>query len=235
MALVRISKDLINHVEGRISQLRHAEINEVPMPPTEFASTPGDGVEPLATQILWGEHLHLKSLMPGDWVRKAERIQFVTTYTHDDGRAETSAMVSFTGANVPVPPGVNLGWSAGVTVPVPYDIVEQAVADEQSTFHKAARKVMDIVEREKHGRKVTKAWTERQQQIVLFLNKCKSLNEAIKLWPEVKLYVPQHFIATVETPVVRSQAVVRKERVMENVDTDGLTAAAIAARLAGVI
>lgn len=235
MALVRISKQLIQEVEGRINQLRSAEINEFPRPASEVPPTPGVNPEPLATHILWGEHLHLKSLMPSDWVKKAIRPQFNTLYTHDDGHNERTAAVSFEGSNVPVPPGSTTGWNGSVEVKVPYFMVEEAVADEQSPFHAVATRIMAVVEYEKRSRKVTKAWTERQQQIVMFLNKCKSLNEAIKLWPEIKLYVPKSYIDTVETPVIRPQNVVRKEKALENVDTEGLTAAAIAARLAGVM
>lgn len=233
MALVRISKELLDSVKGRICDLRAAEINEVPMPPTEVASTPGDGVEPLAAQILWGEHLHLKSLLPSDWVKKVERVSFTTTYIHDNGRTETTRHVTFKGIEVAVPPNVSL--DSGLVVELVYDFVEQAVADEQHPAHNVACKVMAMVKHEKHRRKAVNAWGFRQIQIIEYLNKCKSLNEAIKLWPGVKLYVPQRFIDTVETPSVRSQTVVRKERVLENVDTDGLTAAAIAAKLSGVI
>lgn len=235
MALVRISKQLISEVEQRIGQLRNAEVNEFPQPAFEVPSKPGDGAEPLATQILWGEHLHLKSLMPSDWVKNANRPQFSTLYTHDDGFNERTAYVQFTGASVAVPPGTNVGWNSTIEVKVPYEIVQEAFADEEHRFHTVATRLMAIVNHEKHARKVGKAWQARQQQIVMFLNKCKSLNEAIKLWPEIKLYVPQSYIDTVETPVVRPQNVVRKEKALENVDTEGLTAAAIAARLAGVM
>lgn len=235
MALVRISKQLIQEVERCISNLRNAEINEVPRPSTEVQSGLGDGAEPLASYILWGEHLHLKSQMPSKWVQLAQRPQFTTRYTHDDGIDETTSSVTYVDASVPVPPGTNVGWSSNVDVPVPFDLIREAAADETHRFHQVASQVMAVVSYEKRRRKVGKVWTERQQQIVMFLSKCKSLNEAIKLWPEVKLYVPKHYIETVETPVVRPQNVVRKERALENVDTDGLTAAAIAARLAGVI
>jgi hypothetical protein len=92
-----------------------------------------------------------------------------------------------------------------------------------------------MVQYEQAVRKVRRAWGARRDQIVLFLSKCKSLNEAIKLWPEVRLYVPKLYIDTVEIPVVRAQPVVRKETVTEGLDSDGLTAAAIAAKLAGVL
>jgi hypothetical protein len=235
MALVRISKLLITEVEGRISHLRAAEVDATPAPSFEVQSFIGDGVEPLATQILWGEHLHLKSQMPTSWVNKASTVAFETLYRHDDGHNETTAHVKFAKACVPVPPGTSVGWEAKIVVRVPYSDIEAAAADDLHIHHTVARHVMAVVEREKAERKIRKVWNDRQAQIVQFLLKCKSLNEAIKLWPQVKLYVPSHYIDTVETAVVRLPVVVRKEKVTEGLDSDGLTAAAIAARLAGVI
>jgi hypothetical protein len=235
MALVRISRQLITEVEGRINHLRVAEVNATPAPSCEVRSFIGDGAEHLAAQILWGEHLHLKSQMPASWVNKAQTAAFETLYRHDDGHNETTAQVKFTGVGVAVPPGTSVGWEGKIVVRVPYSTIEEAAADDLHVHHIVARHVMAVVEREKSGRKIGKVWNDRQAQIVQFLNKCKSLNEAIKLWPQVKLYVPRNYIDTVETAVVRSPAVVRKEKVTEGLDSDGLTAAAIAARLAGVI
>lgn len=234
MALVRISKQLIQDVESRIRDLRNAEVNEVPRPPTELQAATGDGVEPLATHVLWGEHLHLKSQMPSDWVKRAKRPQFNTLYTHDSGTPERTCSITFEGADVPVPPGMNVGYNSTVAVQVPYFLIEEAVVDERSPFHTVATRIMDMVNHEKRARKINQVWTGRQGQITLFLNKCKSLNEAIKLWPEIQLYVPRSYINTVEALVVRAP-VTRKEQVLTDVNTDDLTAAAIAAKLAGVL
>jgi hypothetical protein len=64
-----------------------------------------------------------------------------------------------------------------------------------------------------------------------FLGKCKSLNEALKLWPGVKMYIPREYIERVERKVERK---VREKEILEDTPVDTLTAAAIAARLSGI-
>lgn len=241
MALVRISKQLISDVEKQISIIRHAELREVADPDASFDGSQYPAAAYLATELAWGEHLHLKHQMPAEWVKQTSCVCFSTSYQHEDGHNETTSQVSYDGVKIPVPPGTTLGYNYRIgghdnlSLQVPFDLVSTAASDPDHRFHTVASAVMAMVNKEKRARKITKAWSVRTAQITQFLNKCKSLNEAIKLWPLVKLYVPKDYIATVETPVVRPQNAVRKEKVMENVDTDGLTAAAIAAKLAGVI
>jgi hypothetical protein len=235
MALVRISKQLIADVRARVQYLRDAEINEAPTPATTRQACTGDGAEPLAAFVLWGEHLHLKSQMPEQWLTRAQKVSFRTAYTHDDGHVERTATVAVEGVTLCAPPGTNVYWNGNVDVDVPYSTIEEAASNELSPYHTTAKYVMEMVEHEKRRRRINRTWAPRETQLVQFLEKCKSLNEAIKLWPQIKLYVPKDYIDTVETPVVRPQAVTRKEKVTEGLDSDGLTAAAIAARLAGVV
>lgn len=241
MALVRISKQLITDVEGQCGIMRNAEIQEVAAPSATFDGSQDPAAAYLATEITWGEHLHLKHQMPASWLKHTTCVQLMTRYQHDDGHNELTQAISYAKVGIPVPPSTTMGYNYSthehncLNVTVPYELVEQAAADESHRFHTVASAIMAMVNKEKRGRKINKAWEDRIGQIRTFLHKCKSLNEAIKLWPQIKLYVPKSYIDTVETPVVRSQAVVRKERTLENVDTDGLTAAAIAAKLAGVI
>lgn len=241
MALVRISRALISDVEGQCNTMRQAEINDAPALTRQFDGRADPSAVLLATEKLWGEHLHLKHQMPSSWLKSADSLSVNTVYLHDDGHRETADSIGYDNIIVSVPPGTSLGYNyvngkhTSVNVEVPYEMVEQATADPEHKYHLVCSRIMEVVEREKRNRKIVAAWNARTNQIKLFLNKCKSLNEAIKLWPEVKLYVPKSYIDTVETAVVRSQTAVRKERTLENVDTDGLTAAAIAAKLAGVI
>ncbi|MFM1990262.1 MAG: hypothetical protein RJA99_3219 [Pseudomonadota bacterium] len=238
MALVRISRQLISDVETRCNVMRNAEVNEQDYPSTERQGSAPE----LATiqAFMWGDHEHLRTLMPTDWCAVANDFSVTTTYRHDDGHLETTAPVTFTFSSLmTLPPKTSLGYRNGkyncAQVNVQYEVIEQAFEDPKHPHHMVACAVMAIVDREKRQRKIETVWRVRVANLKDFLGKCKSLNEAIKLWPQVKLYVPQSYIDTVETPVVRTQAAARKEKVTEGLDTDGLTAAAIAAKLAGVL
>lgn len=240
MALVRISKQLIEDVKHCTRNLQNREVGEIPAPTDTSVALTAQHT-PSLRALFWGEHAHLADLMPRDWCVNTKVFVLTTVTTHDDGHKETTSGICFAAnsVEVPLPPKTPTRYSHGhysaATMDVPYEIVAEAAADPSHLHHLTAAPLFAMTEYEKAVRKVRKSWMAREAQIVQFLEKCKSLNEAIKLWPQVKLYVPKLYIDTVEMPVVRSQAVVRKEKVLADVNTDDLTAAAIAAKLQGFI
>jgi hypothetical protein len=239
MALVRISKQLIEDVKRVVNSLGHKEIGQINQPRLEVVPF-NEHIRSISA-LFWGEHAHLRDLMPKQWCVKARGFTINTRHTHEDGYVEHTSQVSFLapGLEVVLPPETVLGYTNGThnvaSMRVEYDVIAGAAADPGHLHHAVAAPVFAVVQYEQAVRKVRRAWDARRDQIVHFLSKCKSLNEAIKLWPEVKLYVPKHYIDTVETPVVRAQPVTRKEKVLADVDTDDITAAAIAAKLQGLI
>ena len=79
---------------------------------------------------------------------------------------------------------------------------------------------------------IQEKWDKVNKDIQAFLSKCKSLNEALRLWPALKVYVPEEYIDRVNHKVERRQ---RETEIIESVDIGELTAAAIAAKLSGVV
>ncbi len=75
-------------------------------------------------------------------------------------------------------------------------------------------------------------WKETDVKIVNFLQACKSLNEAVKLWPDVKMYLSKQDIDRME---------VKREKVKESkalealkqLDTDTLVSNVVIARMSG--
>jgi sugar-specific transcriptional regulator TrmB len=76
-------------------------------------------------------------------------------------------------------------------------------------------------------------WLKVRKQIVNFLKSCKSLNEALKLWPDVRIYIPDEFIKRVERKVEREVSISKAASALANVDTDAAISAAMTARLMG--
>lgn len=76
---------------------------------------------------------------------------------------------------------------------------------------------------------INERWAKVETDITEFLNKCKSLNEAVKLFPNVRMYLAGEDLERLERKVERSS---QRKAIVDDVDTDGLTAAAIAAKLA---
>lgn len=74
-------------------------------------------------------------------------------------------------------------------------------------------------------------WEKIGTDVTDFLEKCKSLNEAIKLLPGVRMYVDRDDIARMEKKVQRAP----RTELAADIDGDGITAAAVAARLVSSI
>jgi hypothetical protein len=72
-------------------------------------------------------------------------------------------------------------------------------------------------------------WEKIKVDIDEFLQKCKSLNEAVKLFPGVRMYIHYEDIQRLERKLERPT---QRAKIVESYDTEGLTAAAIAAKLA---
>jgi CRISPR/Cas system-associated protein Cas5 (RAMP superfamily) len=72
-------------------------------------------------------------------------------------------------------------------------------------------------------------WAKVEADITEFLKKCKSLNEAVKLFPNVTMYIHSEDMERLNRKVERTA---QRKAIVEAVDTEGLTAAAIAAKLA---
>jgi uncharacterized protein YdaU (DUF1376 family) len=99
------------------------------------------------------------------------------------------------------------------------------IMDEQITYH---RQIADINSR----------WSKVQADVSKFLESCKSLNEAVKLWPDIKLYVPEQYIKRLNESVAREKKAQEANAALEalqSIDTDFAVAAVVGARMAQAI
>jgi hypothetical protein len=79
---------------------------------------------------------------------------------------------------------------------------------------------------------IKEKWAKVEKDILEFLNKCKTLNEAVKLFPGVRLYVQHDDLERLDRKVERLS---ERKKIVAEMATDELTAAAIAAKLMGAI
>jgi hypothetical protein len=77
-------------------------------------------------------------------------------------------------------------------------------------------------------RSINERWSKITKDVTEFLDKCKSLNEAVKLFPTVRMYIHSQDLERLDRKVERPS---QRKAIVLDVDTDGLTAAAIAAKL----
>jgi hypothetical protein len=80
-------------------------------------------------------------------------------------------------------------------------------------------------------------WENVKQQVLNFLESCKSLNEAVKLWPDIKRYLPADAIEKLERKTERAAKAVEGEsdalKALRNIDMDAVNTSTVLARMAG--
>ena len=217
MAYVGISGELITNVENHISRMRNKEREAFATPNGifELSEAPQEVVA-----LLWGEYAHLQQLLPGAWMCKNTGVDLHLNYTLDDSPDANKYSTTFTvkySKQLMAPPGTS-SYRHDISVPVNTCPIPQA-----EDFLKWSKEMSAIEER----------WAKVRKQIVNFLKSCKSLNEALKLWPDVRIYIPDEFIKRVERKVEREVTMSRAASALADVDTDAAISAAMTARLMG--
>jgi hypothetical protein len=211
MAYVAISGNLINNVSHKIDNLKRAEIKAIPEVSNhlQLHEAPED-----LMLFVWGEHNHLRNVIPNEWTKTRENINLRVNWTTPEGKEDYMIYHLEITKKIVCPPDAG-GYSHTVSVDESYHLVSEYVA-----YYK---QVHDIEAR----------WDKVQTQILQFLKGCKSLNEALKLWPDVRIYIHSEDLARVDKKVERSASTNSALDILKSIDTDGAVAAAVGARLAG--
>lgn len=77
-------------------------------------------------------------------------------------------------------------------------------------------------------------WEGVSKQVVDFIEKCKSINEAIKLWPDVRRYLPQTVLDRLAKKPPRAEKEESEAlQALRNIDMAAVTTSTVIARLAG--
>lgn len=224
MAYVAITGELINRVEGRIRTMRNNEVASMCPDLNKDYSLDASHIYNLST---WGaEHIHLMASIPKDWLNQ-----------------QKDAHVNIAGPS-PINPEVKL------TKQIRFNNMSSAYGRPSKDYWNRTAGEIHIDELralpdgmtgkdeciQRFEQACTEAeiddkWAKITKDIKDFLHKCKSLNEATKLLPTLRMYLAPEDIARMEKKVERAP---RKE-LTEGVDSEGITAAAVAARLAQAI
>jgi hypothetical protein len=68
--------------------------------------------------------------------------------------------------------------------------------------------------------------------VLSFLQHCKSLNEALKLWPDIRIYIPQRYLDKAETVTKKAKAAESTAlEHLKSIDTDNAVASAVMLRM----
>ena len=77
-------------------------------------------------------------------------------------------------------------------------------------------------------------WDGVKLQITSFLESCKTVNKALKLWPDVQRYIPKEYITRVNAVTEKAASSHNTALdALKNINMDAVTTSTVLARMAG--
>jgi hypothetical protein len=220
MATVYITRELIDRVEHKINGMRKAErASDLPDIDKSYVID----ASKLYNIGCWGvDHVHLLESIPKEWLSKSPDAN-ITIYGWTDKDVQLKTNVRFNGMTFAYQRPRDNYYNRQDSE-LTFDQVRAFPEDTPGRAELLQRWDDSIVAMDIDAR-----WDKVKKDITEFLNKCKSLNEAVKLFPNVVMYINSHDMERLNRKVERPKE--RKE-IVQSYDTEALTAAAIAAKLA---
>jgi hypothetical protein len=215
MAYVAISSALINSTQNNIFKMRDKEKAAVTAPPERISVSNKDANLEL---LVWGNHLHLRDQMPSEWKKTYNRINARIQYEWDENTKGTFEFTFETVDPVEVPQcNENSYYGHNIAV--------------DANSHLLPPQARAALEHQKFCRQTDVKWIDIKDKVSQFLDSAKSLNEALKLWPALALYISDEYIDRVNNNPKREKAASKAEEILASLSIDDLTAAAVASKL----
>lgn len=221
------SSHIVNTVSKGITKMRDAELANYDPPVSQTDATQ------LVNLLLWQKNLHLLPQLPTAWLTKMAPSDVDITVV-DSTKPDRHRRPDLTTVKFPASRGV-------VYPPVCHDTphwqryAEAIIAD--SKVHDAAYAGLPGIEEvqaattlAREREIVVQKWEKVEADVVKLLRSCSSLNEAVRLVPSIKLYLPQELRDRLDQksePVKRRSRAEREAALMSGLDADSLAAAAV--------
>lgn len=177
---IQISPKLLNEISEHIDELAKTAIR------SQFGS-PNDDMPlhicgkdtAIADRIFWKEHLHFREKLPSSWVVRLQKPSYTEFRNPIDNQEFPGVMLRFNlltdGSTYIAPPNTN-SYKPSFTL---------------SKESSETDPILGPVVRELRERcAVEIRWKETKTKVQEFLKTCRSLNQAVKLWPELVNFLP---------------------------------------------
>jgi hypothetical protein len=196
-----MSEHKLNYGKPQVSDLMSIDVND-----DEFQN------------LIWGEHMHLRDQMPSEWKRSWKDsyspyiMLKVKVATNDESIRPLAIHLTATNLKKAhsLPPRFDSGKE--------FDIWEEA----------ATTKIQALIKQYRESTEMADKWRKIQAQVIAFLDSAKSLNAAIKAWPDLRAFIPQEYLARVDAKPERKAAAAKVEQALATVDRDlAITSAAL--------
>lgn len=217
MATVKITNDLLERTSRKVDHMRDVEIKSLA---PSFGMRTYMDVSHIYHLCTWGEdYIPLINQIPESWLVKTEEASFrikCEGYTDDIRVAAKGLSRAFN------PPTTERWGHSGVA-----GCTEEFLLGLPShmTGLTELRAELQVA---KTAEDLRLKWKKIGADVSEFLKKCTTLNEAIKLFPNIRMYINLDDLERHDRKIEKSA---NRKSIVENLDMDSLTAAAIASKL----
>lgn len=219
MAYVSISKELIDGIKNGMNAMRNADAESY-HEATQVKHV--DSFDDRVMELLWGDDRAVMTSIPVSFTHQVSSIRVNLIIPNEDGTT-TDSWKNRTEFYIKPNTG---SFVAPNRESNPSELTINSLAIDDPF-------VKDWMDYKITIRDVNLKWDKLTKQVITFVEGCKSLNEALKLWPDVKLYVPNKYMERVEKKVEKSNAVSSSAMdALKNIDTDFAVGAVVGARMA---
>lgn len=206
MAYVALNPSFIERVQAKIGHMCGAEIKTLGAQPEIYVTEKSD----FFLDNVWGEHKHLHALMPSGFKNNFNEWRITISINE----AQFAISINTMHMKDCYPP--NYTWyNHHATEKLDYPEVAPLL-----TYLRAKAEILD-------------RWESVEEKVIGFLKECKSLNEAVKLWPDVVIYVDPDDVKRLEAKREKAETTSRAAEALAALNTDELMGAAVIARLSG--
>lgn len=220
MATVIITKDLRDRVAAKINVMRNAELKaDCP----QHETTLNLDISEMFNKLAWEGQEHLIKVIPEKWLKKTKDVSLTLCVTVDDGGAVSHRI------NVS---GLSNAWCK----PNPDYYGNDRLSLSETTLLEFADETLgkaELLERMqlvKQVHEIDKRWQKVASDVDSFLKKCKSLNEGVKLFPNIRAYIGAKDLERLD---VKPPPKAERQDIVADLDTEALTASAMAFKLMG--
>jgi len=205
MATVRISKQLLLDVKDEINTISR-NVHAATIKPLDPVSNKDmvDEVVEIAMPNIWKDCMHLKNVVPVEWLKK----------------------VAYIDIKFPDIPEIRLERTCYVPPTMTgYTYVEVALTPEQApAFYSSLVAYNTADDLHKHK------FQGIREKVLSFLSACKSLKDALNKYPDLALYIPQKYkdqMAVESARAERSVTTHQDEAVLTEEDRDLITSTGV--------
>lgn len=221
MATVIITKDLRERVASKINVMRQAELkSDCP----QYDATLNIDISDMFNRLAWEGQEHLINVIPKNWLKKTKDAALNLCVTVDDGGAVTHRV------NVS---GLSNAWCK--PNPEYYGSNDRISISEVTLLEfvdgtPGKAELLERMQLIKQVHEIDKRWQKVAADVDTFLQKCKSLNEGVKLFPNIRAYIGAKDLERLDfKPPPKEE----RQNIVEGLDTEALTASAMAFKLMG--